>query len=92
MSFIFVRLEDAFDAKTAILATAFLFGVAHIPNLVLMAATFPMCLVFCWLFWRHRNIYPLAISHAVLGLTLSIVLPVAVTHSMRVGISYFFYV
>jgi hypothetical protein len=89
LSFIFVRLEDAFGETRAIFFTAALFCLAHIPNLVLMAATLPMALGFCWFFRRFRNIYPLAIAHALLGLTLSMTLSSVVTHYMRVGIAYF---
>lgn len=89
MSFIFVRLEDAFGGKRAILFSAALFCLAHIPNPVLMAATLPMALSFSWFFRRFRNIYPLAIAHAILGLTLSMTLSSALTHYMRVGIAYF---
>lgn len=89
MSFIFVRLEDAFEASTAIYCTAALFCLAHIPNPVLMVATLLMGLIFCWLFQRLRNIYPLAISHALLGLSLSVCLPSSITHFMHVGIAWF---
>ncbi len=89
MSFIFVRLEDAFDADTAIFGTSALFCLAHIPNPILMAATLLMALVFCWLFRRYRNIYPLAVSHALFGLTLSMTIPNSITHFMRVGIAWF---
>ncbi len=89
MSFIFVRLEDAFEPTTAIFCAAALFCLAHIPNLVLMSATLLMSLVFCGAFWRFRNIYPLAIAHALFGLTLSVSLSTSVTHFMRVGIGYF---
>jgi membrane protease YdiL (CAAX protease family) len=89
MSFIFVRFEDIFGATRAILFTPALFCLAHIPNPVLMAATLPMTLGFCWAFRRYRNIYPLALSHALLGLTLAMSLSDAVTHYMRVGIAYF---
>jgi hypothetical protein len=89
MSFIFVRLEDAFAATRAIFFTAALFCLAHIPNLLLMAATLPMALGFCWFFRRFRNIYPIALSHALLGLTLSMTLSGALTHYMRVGAAYF---
>jgi membrane protease YdiL (CAAX protease family) len=89
LSFIFVRFEDAFGATNATFFTAALFCLAHIPNPVLMAATFPMAVGFCWAFRRYRNIYSLAIAHALLGLTIAASLSSAVTHSMKVGIAYF---
>jgi len=88
MSFIFIRMEDTIRSSPAILVTAVLFSLAHIPNAVLISATLLMGLVFCWLFRRFRNIYALAVAHALFGLTLSVTLSPALTHNMRVGIAY----
>lgn len=90
LSFIFVRLEDALGTNGGIVATAALFSLAHIPNLLLILVTVPMSLAACWVFSRYRNIYAVAVCHAILGLTISVTLPPALTHSMRVGISYYF--
>lgn len=89
MSFIFVRLEDRLGARMAILTTATLFCLAHVPNLILMVVTFILALLFCWFFYRFRNIYPVAIAHGLLGLTLSVTFSSAITHNMKVGIAYF---
>jgi Type II CAAX prenyl endopeptidase Rce1-like len=89
MSFIFVRIEELLGSRRAILMTAALFCVAHIPNGTLMAATLAMSVFFCWFFERFRNIYPLAIAHALLGLSLSLTLSTSITHRMHVGIAYF---
>lgn len=87
-SFIFVWLESILEnSRWAVLATAFLFCVAHIPNPVLMVATLAMGLVWAELFRRYRNIYPLAVGHAILGLSLSVTIPEAVSHHMRVGLA-----
>lgn len=88
-SFIFVRLEDVTGSpRRAVLTTAAIFCLAHLPNPVLMPATFLMGLASSELFRRYRNIYPLAIAHAVLGLALAVSLPEAVTRHMRVGMAY----
>ncbi len=88
-SFLFVRLEAVLgDGRKAVLATALLFSVAHIPNAVLVAATFVLAMVVTEVFRRHRNLYPLAIAHGLLGLALAVSLPDALTHHMRVGIAY----
>ena len=89
LSFIFVRFEETAGTNPAIVATGALFALAHIPNLLLIYVSLGMSLAFCWAFKRYRNIYPLAVAHAMLGITLSIILPNAVTHYMRVGISYY---
>jgi membrane protease YdiL (CAAX protease family) len=87
-SFIFVRFQTAFGSPRAILCTACLFSAAHLPNLVLMAATFAMGLSFTYLFWRYRNIYTLGTAHALLGLSLAVSLPNAITHYMHVGAAF----
>lgn len=88
-SFIFVWLESVLaDSRRAVLATASLFCIAHIPNPVLMLATAAMGLFWAELFRRYRNIYPLAVAHAILGLSLSVTMPESLTHHMRVGIAY----
>jgi membrane protease YdiL (CAAX protease family) len=71
--------------------TAILFSAAHIPNLILMIATFVAGFIFAEVFARHRNIWPLALAQAVGGLLLAAVTPDALIHHMRVGPSYFFY-
>ena len=68
-----------------------MFGAAHIPNVVLMIATFVAGIVFAEVFARHRNIWPLALAQAVGGLLLAAVTPDTLIHHMRVGPGYFFY-
>jgi len=45
----------------------------------------------CLLFLRYRNLYPLAMAHAILGITIAITIPGAVDHNMRVGLGYLHY-
>ena len=40
------------------------------------------------LFRRHRTLYPLAVAHALVALSLAISVPETVLHDMRVGIGY----
>jgi membrane protease YdiL (CAAX protease family) len=88
-SFIFVRLESVFGGRRAILASATLFATAHLPNPMLIAATFVMGLILTYWFWRHRNIYALGIAHAILGLAVAVALPESATHGMHVGAAFF---
>lgn len=89
LSFIFVRLRSALGGDSrAMFGTALLFSAAHIPSLILMCATFLLALVLIALFRRYRNIYPLAVAHAMLGLAMAISLPSGLIHNMRVGIAY----
>ena len=79
------------SAGLAALAAAAIFSIAHIPSPVLILVTFFMGLAACLLFLRYRNLYPLAIAHAVLGITLAITLPNSIIHNMRVGLGYLTY-
>jgi hypothetical protein len=66
-----------------------LFGSAHIPNPILMPATFLGGVVFAEVFRRYPNIWPLAIVQAVGGILIGWISPPALIHNMRVGPGYF---
>jgi len=88
-SFFFVTLEKLLrDSTKALWGAAILFSAAHIPNPLLVAATFLAALFFVSIFRRYRNLYPLGLAHAMLGLSLAVTVPDALIHHMRVGISY----
>ncbi|MGA7155634.1 MAG: CPBP family glutamic-type intramembrane protease [Acidobacteriaceae bacterium] len=87
--FFFRRLQLLIPSATiAAVAAALVFSIAHIPSPVLTIVTFAFGLAACLLFLRYRNLYPLAIAHAILGITIAITLPNAVIHNMRVGLGY----
>jgi membrane protease YdiL (CAAX protease family) len=75
----------------AALTAAALFALAHLPNPVLTPITFIWGFAACLLFLRYRNIYPLMIAHAILGITVAMTIPGAVDHNMRVGLGYLSY-
>lgn len=79
------------SAGLAALAAASIFAIAHLPSPVLTLVTFSLGLAACLLFLRYRNLYPLAISHAILGITLAITLPSPIIRNMRVGLGYLTY-
>jgi len=88
-SFFFLNLEELLgDGKRALWGAAALFCCAHIPNPVLMAGTLLSAVFFVSLFRRYRNLYPLGIAHAILGLSLAVTVPDAWMRHMRVGVSY----
>lgn len=92
-SFFFVNLEDLLgDGKRALWGAAALFCLAHLPNPVLIAGTLLAAIFFVSLFRRYRNIYPLGIAHALLGLAVAVTVPDAWIRHMRVGISYLHFV
>jgi Type II CAAX prenyl endopeptidase Rce1-like len=87
-SIFFVRLETMLDPRRAVIAAASLFAVAHIPSPALTVLSFCGGILFCELFRRWRNLYPLGIIHGALGLTIAASLPDKWLHHMRVGIGY----
>jgi membrane protease YdiL (CAAX protease family) len=95
-----VLLQDYFLARLlrllgrpapAALAATALFSLAHLPNPILTAVTFVWGLAACLLFLRYRNLYPLALAHAILGIAVAMTLPGPLTHNMRVGLGYLTY-
>ncbi|MGD0292393.1 MAG: CPBP family intramembrane glutamic endopeptidase [Terracidiphilus sp.] len=85
----FLRL--LLNPKRAALVTALIFAAAHLPSPILVPVTLLWGLAACLLFLRYRNLYTLAIAHAILGVTLTITVPAAVHHNMRVGLGYLTY-
>lgn len=79
------------NALSAAFAAALIFAVAHLPNPILTPATLVWGFVACLLFLRYRNLYPLALSHAIFGICIAITVPGPVSHNMRVGLGYLTY-
>ena len=77
--------------RAAALAAASIFAIAHLPNPILTVATLVWGLVACFLFLRYRNVYTLAVAHAIMGICLAITIPGPVIRNMRVGLGYVTY-
>jgi Type II CAAX prenyl endopeptidase Rce1-like len=77
--------------RYAAVVAASLFGLAHLPNPVLLVLTIVWGTMACLIFLRYRNVYPLAIAHAILGITIALSVPGPVHHNMRVGLGYLHY-
>jgi len=90
-SFMYLRLEAVLGSQRAVLGSALLFSAAHIPNPWLVALSLIGALFFCEMFRRYRNLFPLGLVHAALGLTIAASLPDHWLHHMRVGIGYLRY-
>jgi len=73
------------------LLVGLMFGAAHIPNPILLAATSLGGFVLAEVYARHRNIWPLALAQMAGGLLIAALSPPALIHNMRVGPGYFFY-
>lgn len=89
-SFFYRRFENLMGNNgKALVTTAVLFSLVHIPNPVLVPATLVGGLFFVAIFQRFRNIYPLAVAHALMGLTLAVSIPDHWLRHMRVGLGFF---
>lgn len=77
--------------RQAAFAAAGMFALAHLPNPILAILTIVWGTLACLIFLRYRNLYPLAIAHAILGVTIAIAVPGPVDHNMRVGLGYLKY-
>ena len=79
------------SANLAALLTGSIFATAHLPNPILTPLTLIWGLTACLIFIRTRNVYPLAIAHAILGICVAVTVPATILHNMRVGIGYLRY-
>ena len=60
----------------------------HLPNPFLAAVTFVGALAWCWIYDRHPNVIPLALSHAVATLAMLYAFDDTITGRLRVGQAY----
>ena len=87
-----IRLLRLMPSTTTAIATAAgLFALVHIPNPVLTIATLFFGFAACWIFVRHRNLYPLALAHCILGTTIAATFSSTLNRHMLVGIGYISY-
>jgi membrane protease YdiL (CAAX protease family) len=92
LSFFLARLLRLVPGSyRAALVAAVIFALAHLPNPVLTPMTLVWGMASCVLFLRYRNVWTLGMAHAILGITVAMTLPGAVTHNMRVGLGYLRY-
>jgi membrane protease YdiL (CAAX protease family) len=79
------------SANLAATLAASVFALAHLPNPILTPLTLIWGLTACFVFIRSRNVYPLAIAHAIFGVCVAITIPASLLHNMRVGLGYLTY-
>jgi membrane protease YdiL (CAAX protease family) len=87
-SVIFVRMETAFGSRAAVVISALLFTLAHLPNMPLTAMTLVGAVIFTELFRRYRSIWPLGLAHFAVGIAIAYTFPDSMMHHMRVGLSF----
>jgi Type II CAAX prenyl endopeptidase Rce1-like len=84
-----LRLVSGEAAAVTLAGT--LFAAAHLPNLVLAAATLLWGMVSCALFRRYHNLWALGLAQGLLGLCFAICVPDALHHHLRVGLGFLRY-
>jgi hypothetical protein len=89
--FLFRLLRLLPRPEQAVMVAAGIFSAAHLPNPILTPITLIWGLTACIVFLRYRNVYPLAVAHAILGITVAITVPGPMMHNMRVGLGYLTY-
>jgi membrane protease YdiL (CAAX protease family) len=75
----------------AAVTAAVIFSAAHLPNPILTLLTLLWGLAACLVFLKTRNIWPLAMAHAIFGICVAITVPATLLHNMRVGLGYLNY-
>ncbi|MBI3046599.1 MAG: CPBP family intramembrane metalloprotease [Candidatus Harrisonbacteria bacterium] len=76
---------NGISQKNAVLISGILFSLVHIPNPVLLAVTLIGGWLSAYFFQRARNIYLLAVFHAILAVSTMYCLPEAWHHHLRIG-------
>jgi hypothetical protein len=84
-----LRLVSSEAAAVTLAGT--LFAAAHLPNLVLAAATLLWGIVSCALFRRYPNLWALGLAQGLLGLCFAVCVPDALHHHLRVGLGFLRY-
>jgi len=69
--------------------TALLFAIIHLPNPTLFIATFIGGYLSAYYWQRNRNLYPLALFHALLAVTIKYFLPYEWHHNLTIGYGFY---
>jgi len=80
--------QRATSRAAGIVAAAVLFGGIHMPNPFLAPVTAGAALIWGWLYDRHPNIVPVALSHALGTLAILYAFDERITGRLRIGASY----
>ena len=86
---VFLREAQATVGRPGgVLLAALMFAILHLPNPFLTAMTGLGAIAWCWIYDRHPNLLPLALSHALLTLAILYAFDDAMTGRLRIGAGY----
>jgi membrane protease YdiL (CAAX protease family) len=86
---VFLREAQATVSRPGgIWLAALMFAILHLPNPFLTVMTGIGALAWCFIYDRYPNLFPLALSHAVLTLAILYAFDDAITGRLRVGLAY----
>jgi membrane protease YdiL (CAAX protease family) len=84
-----LREAERVTRRGAFVLAALIFATLHLPNPFLTTVTAIGALSWCWIYARHPNIIPLAISHAASTVVILLSFHPSVTGGLRTGAAYF---
>jgi hypothetical protein len=79
----------ALGRPASVLISASIFALLHAPNFMLMCLCFLAALYWCTHYLRYRNIWPLVLSHAVLGWCATTIIPNDILRNAKIGFGFF---